>query len=217
MSSDGVPVVTRSTIAYAGYGAMPALGITIDEAGANGHVKNDCVDVTDTEPVPVTSAAPPVGVYVASAAHRSQNTVAVPYDVLAANDTFASVKPYVGFVAITAAAHAVVDIAYLAVAVTPAAARMPPGAVVVSTSTTVELSICGCGVESGVGVKEGVGEADGEFDLVPDPEGVFDIVPELLGDRENVGVGVWLVVAPELGVCVPDGVGLGDGCTTPAT
>ena len=34
-----------------------------------------------TEPVPVTIAEPPVGVYVASAAHRSQNTVPEPYVV----------------------------------------------------------------------------------------------------------------------------------------
>jgi hypothetical protein len=42
--------------------------------------------VTDT--VPDTSAAPPVGVKVASARHRSQNTVPVPYVDVAANDTF---------------------------------------------------------------------------------------------------------------------------------
>jgi hypothetical protein len=37
VSSDGVPAVTRSTIAYAGFGATPALGITI--AGLSPHVK----------------------------------------------------------------------------------------------------------------------------------------------------------------------------------
>jgi hypothetical protein len=139
--SEGEPAETRRTIAYAGYDAAPALGITI--AGDNGHVKKAAVDDTVAEPAPVTSAAPPVGVLVASAAQRSQNTVAVPYDVFAANDTFASVKPYTGLVAMTAAAHAVVVIAYLAVAET-APERAPPGAVVVSTSTAVEPPTCGC-------------------------------------------------------------------------
>jgi len=37
VSSDGVPAVTRSTIAYAEYGAAPAAGTTID--GVSGHVK----------------------------------------------------------------------------------------------------------------------------------------------------------------------------------
>ena len=138
--SEGEPADTRRTIAYAGYGAATALGTTI--AGDSGHVKKPAVDDTVAEPAPATSAAPPVGVLVASAAQRSQKTVAVPYDVFAANDTFASVKPYTGLVAMTAAAHAVVVIAYLAVAETPE--RAPPGAVVVSTSTAVEPPTCGC-------------------------------------------------------------------------
>jgi hypothetical protein len=154
-----------------------------------------------------------VGVNVASAAHRSQNTVAVPYVVLAPNDTFVSRKPYVGCGAITAAAHAVVDIVYLAVFETPE--RTPPGAVVVSTSTTVELPTCGCCVASGVGVKDGVGDDDGEFDLVPEPDGELDLVPDTLIVGERDGVGVLLVDEPVLGVGVPDGVGLGVGCTTP--
>jgi len=84
----GVPAVTRSTTAYAGYGAAAACGMTIADAGANGQLKKPAVAVTVAEPVPVTMTA--VGVYVASAAHRSQNTVAVPYDVLPANDMLAS-------------------------------------------------------------------------------------------------------------------------------
>jgi len=63
----------------------------------------------------------------------------VPYEVLAAKDTFESVSPYDGLGAITAAAHAVVDIAYLAVALTPLST--PPGALVVSTRTTVDPSV----------------------------------------------------------------------------
>jgi hypothetical protein len=140
-----------------------------------------------------------VGVNVASAAHRSQNTVAVPYDVLAPNDTFVSRKPYVGCGAITAAAHAVVDIAYLAVFETPE--RTPPGAVVVSTSTTVELPTCGCCVASGVRVNVAVGEVD--------------LVAVTLGVCVSVIDGVALPDAPELGVAVLDGVGLGVGCTIP--
>jgi len=129
----GVPAVTRSTTAYDACAPLdPACGITI--AGVSAHVKYPAVADTVAEPAPVTSAAPPVGVSVASAAHRSQNTVAVPYAVLPAKEMFDSVYPYEGFGRITAAAHLVVDIAYVAVAVTVDASRFPP-VDVVSTST----------------------------------------------------------------------------------
>ena len=145
--------------------------------GVNGHVKKPAVVVGVTLPVPVTSAAPPVGVNVASAAQRSQkNTQLPPPPVRAANDTFTNVKPYVGFGATTAAAHAVADSENCVVAPTEAAPSWPPGAVVVSTSTTVEFSTCG----------NGVAESDRVLDTVC--EGV------------KVLVGVWLVVAPVLGV-----------------
>lgn len=131
----GVPTVTRNTTAYdASAPAEPACGITI--AGVSGHVKYPLVAVTPpgTVPVPVTSAAPPVGFNVASAAHRSQDTVAVPYAVAPANEMLDSLYPYDGFGTITAAAHAVVDILYFVVAVTVDASRLRP-VLVVSTST----------------------------------------------------------------------------------
>jgi len=56
------------------------------------------------------------------------------------------------------------------------------------------------------GVADGVPEGVGEFDLVPDPDGVC----------VKVGVGVPLGRAPADGVPVCDGVWLGDACTTPA-
>ena len=82
-------------------------------------------------------------------------------------------------------------------------------------------SVCGepeSGVRgSGVGVTDGDCEIEPEVDTVPEPDGVIDTVADTLGVREYVGVGDVLAVAPELGVCVPDGVGLGVGCTTPWT
>jgi len=86
----------------------------------------------------------------------------------------------------TTAAHAVVDIAYFAVADTPLST--PPGALVVSTSTTVEPSTCGgCG------------------DTVPDTVGVTDPVP----DGVSVCEGVCDSDEPCDGVC--DGVAEFDG------
>jgi len=57
------------------------------------------------------------------------------------------------------------------------------------------------------GVADGVPEGVGEFDLVPEPDGV----------GEKVGVGVPLGSAPADGVPVCEGVGLGGGSTTPWT
>jgi hypothetical protein len=172
-----VPAVTRSTTAYAGCApADPACGITI--AGVSAHVKYPAVVVTVVDPVPVTSAAPPVGFNVASAAHRSQNTVPVPYAVLAANETFESVYPYDGFGTIAAAAHAVVDIAYLVVADTLDASTLPPGADVESASTTTEPIACGSAVCDGDGVGRGVPEMDGVAVDVPELVGLSDGVPD---------------------------------------
>jgi len=143
---------------------------------------------------------------VASAAQRSQNTVPVPYDVLAAKDTFASVNPYVGFGAMTTAAHAVKDIAYFAVADTPLST--PPGALVVSTSTTVEPSTCGCGVAGAVGVIDVVPELDGVIDAVGEGEREPVGVPLGDGDTGSVGVPVRVpdAVALDVGVALADGV-----------
>ena len=142
-----------------------------------------------------------------------------------ANETLDNVNPYDGFGAITAAAQIVCDSVSLIVAVTDAKTRLPPGDVVVSTSTTVELAVSGrqvCegdGVVNGVpemdGVPEGVPDGDGEFDLVPVCDGEFDLVPEPDPVGDKVGVGVPLGSAPADGVPVCDGDGLGDAATTP--
>jgi len=108
--------------------------------------------------------------------------------VFAAKVTFVSVYPYVGFGDITAAAHAVADIAYLGDKLTPD--KTPPGALVVSTSTTVDPSVCGGGVTDGDGVKEGVPDLDGEPDGVPDGDGVPDCVRDDDGVPDRVGVTV---------------------------
>ena len=142
---------------------------------------------------------------------------------------------------ITTAAQAVVVIVYFAVLVTPLST--PPGAEVVSTSTTVELATW----EGGVALFEGdtvgltdtvpVTELVALFDGVPDREPVD--VPELVGleVKVEVGEGVPLLLGvmvgdsdgklPAEGVPVPvpdeegvkegdtDGEGLGLGSTTP--
>jgi hypothetical protein len=63
---------------------------------------------------------------------------------------FDSVYPYEGLGEITAAGHAVVDIANLCVPDTPDST--PPGALVVSASTTVEPSVWGPGDTDADGV-----------------------------------------------------------------
>jgi hypothetical protein len=93
---------------------------------------------------------------------------------------FDSVYPYEGFGRITAAAHLVVDIAYVAVAVTVDASRFPP-VDVVSTSTYEDPTACG----------SAVGDGDAGTN-VPDVDGV------------NVGVGD--TVRLSVGVPLDDGV-----------
>ena len=142
---------------------------------------------TVTEPVPVTSTvvgSPP------AVARRSQNTVAVPYTVLAAKLTFVSVKPYSGDGVSSAAAHAVVDIAKRAVALAPLST--PPGALVVSTSTTAEPATCGAAVGKDEPLPVGVGDTD----LVPLGVGDTDVVPLGVGDfePEDDGVGDGVLV-----------------------
>jgi hypothetical protein len=166
--------------------------------------------------VPVTSAAPPVGVSVASAAHRSQNTVAVPYAVFPAKEMFDSVYPYDGFGTITAAAHLVVDIAYVAVAVTVDARRLPP-VLVVSTRTYEEPTDSRGADCDGDGVARGVPEMDGVPERVPEGVGEVDFVFEPDCVCVMLCEGVPLDDAPADDVPVCEGVWLGDGATTPAT
>jgi hypothetical protein len=97
--------------------------------------------------------------------------------------------------------------------------RTPPGAVVVSTSTTVELSTCGCCVASGVGVKDSVGDDERDGETVPLGEGDAGIVGVTDGVtvKDFDAVPVPDAAAPVLGVCVGvyDGDGVIDICTTP--
>ena len=168
--------------------------------------------------MPVTSTvvgSPP------AVALRSQNTVAVPYTVLAAKLTFVSVKPYSGDGVSSAAAHAVVDIAKRAVALAPLST--PPGALVVSTSTTAEPATCGAAVGKDEPLPVGVGDTD----LVPLGVGDTDLVPLGVGELEPVDDGVEdgeLVndcVAADDEPAEADGVALGvgdaDAATTPIT
>jgi len=191
--------VTRSTTAYAGYTAAAAAGTSI--VGVSGHVKKPATFDTVAEPVPVTSAAvgsPP------AVAHRSQKIVPVPYVVLAAKLTFDSVKPYRGDGVTRAAAHAVVAaIAYLCVPLTPL--RTPPGALVVSTRTTVEPTTCAAAVGKAVPVTVGEGDWDAVF------EGVGELVRD--GVAELVCDGVDESEEPPEGVCEFDGVCDGEGGT----
>jgi hypothetical protein len=90
---------------------------------------------TTTNPVPVTSAAPPVGLNEASAAHRSQNTVPA---VLTPKLMLEIRTPKLGLGETTTAAQAVRDMGNNTVLDTPLS--RPPGAVVVSTSTTEEFT-----------------------------------------------------------------------------
>jgi len=101
----------------------------------------------------------------------------------------------------TTANQAVVDVAKRAVLLTPLS--MPPGAVVVSTSTMVELPNCSWGVEEEEGVKVGVT--------------VVDLVAVTLGDTLGVGEGVPEGDAPGDTVPLLLGVGLGEGSTMPCT
>jgi hypothetical protein len=105
----------------------------------------------------------------------------------------------------------------------------PPGAPVVSTSTTVEPGIWGAAEAEAVGEPEGVGEPDRELEGVGKPEGELEGVREPDGELVlvplpevvpvNVGVGVPDAGAPAEGV--PEGVaellGVGEASTTPCT
>jgi len=101
----------------------------------------------------------------------------------------------------------------LVVALTPPS--WPPGALVVSMSTTDEPPVCGCGVAGGVGVKDGVPEPEGEFVRVPEPDDVAGgepvCVPVCEPDEPLLGVGVCepvIVLEPEgefVRVPEPDG------------
>ena len=145
---------------------------------------------------------------------------------LPANETFDSVYPYEGFGDITAAAHAVVVIAYLDTAVTVDASRLPPE-LVESTSTTTALADWGSGEAEGVGEIDGVPELDGETDGVTEFVGETDGVPDVDGETDGVteGDGVpsgvpdidddTVRVPDTVPLSVPDplteGVGDGDG------
>ena len=129
---------------------------------------------------------------------------------------FDSVYPYDGFGTITAAAHLVVDIAYVAVAVTVDARRLPP-VLVVSTRTYEEPTDSRGADCDGDGVARGVPEMDGVPERVPEGVGEVDFVSEPDGVGVKVGVGVPLDDAPADGVAVCDGDGLGDAATTPLT
>jgi hypothetical protein len=165
------------------------------------------VAVTAAEPVPVTIKPPVCGTKDASAPHRSQYTVATPR---AAKDTFASVYPYVGFGEKTAAAHATVLVVNLIAALTLALVSTPPGALVESTSTTVDPSTCEGGDLDGEGVKDGVPDVDGVPEGVPDEVDVRDGVPDVDGvpDRVPLTLGVALGVCVGLAPVDHDAVGL---------
>ncbi len=77
-----------------------------------------------------------------------------------------------------AAAHAVTVGENCAVLLMPAPAKLPPGALVVSTSTTVEPTTCSAAVGAAEPLREGVGEND----AVP--------LVVAVGDRDAVRVGV---------------------------
>ena len=108
-----------------------------------------------------------------------------------------------------------------------AAAKLRPGAPVVSISTYVELPVCSIGVAEGVGVTEGVPLGVSVTEGVPLGVGVPDPVP--LGEVEGVGDAVGevdgVVVADWEAPCetlavgegVGDGEGVADTKTTPCT
>ena len=129
--------------------------------------------------------------------------VAVPKLVFAAKDTLTSVKAYAADGVKTAAAHAVVVGENCAVPPTPEST--PPGALVVSMSTTDEPTTCG----AAVGIADGVPVRDTVEVRVP----VSDAVGEREGVAELVGGGVALGEVPKVGEGVGDGVGDVDGGT----
>ena len=129
--------------------------------------------------------------------------------------------------ATTNAAQAVVPIWYSSAPAefTLAAFMLPPGAVVVSTSTTVEFTSCTGDVGRGVGeaervplpvgVVDGVPLKEGVIDGVPDNVAVLDRVPDGVELDVKVGEGVDVAVPPADAVLLLVGVGLGLGSTTP--
>ena len=163
----------------------------------------------------------------ALAVHRSQKTVTdpvVPGD--RATDTLVTVKPYVGLDTTTNAAHRVADIVVSRVT-DSGPVRLPPGALVVSTSTTVEPTTWGGDEGVGDGVADDVSVGDGDVEDVPVGDGDADNVDVGLGvfvaekvaggvpDKDAPKDGVCVTVSAEVVVGVTLGVGLGDACTTP--
>jgi hypothetical protein len=104
-----------------------------------------------------------------------------------------------------------------------AAAKLRPGAPVVSISTYVELPVCTMGVAELEGVCDIVPELEEVFDGVPELEEVFDGVVELVLESVTDGV----IVTDGVAVPVPDApedkegvcerVGVAEGNTTPFT
>ena len=159
------------------------------------HVEYPAAAAVTVGTVPATIAGPEVGVNVASAGHRSHMTVPADRD---AKVRFVTRYPYDGFGTSTTAAHSVADKITRFVFETPEST--PPGALVVSASTTVEPSVCGPGVlelvgvnvDDGVavGVKDGVGDTDGVPEREGDCDGVPERVPDGVGDCDGVCVDV---------------------------
>ena len=129
--------------------------------------------------------------------------VAVPKPVFAAKDTLTSVKAYAADGVKTAAAHAMFVGENCAVPPTPEST--PPGALVVSRSTTDEPTTCGAADGSAEPLRDRVGDIEGVPLLVGDPEGVplrvgdADLVPDGVGVGERDGDGVPVCDAPAEG------------------
>lgn len=160
-------------------------------------------------------------------------------------------KPYIACGITTTPKNVVVVSAAVTgvVPISAAFAKFPPGALVVSTSTTVEFGTWGFGVEELLGVTAGVpltlgvalavpllvavpvaeeppelvsvpvgvieGVIERETLRVADGVALLEDVPDDVAVLVNVCDGVSEAEAPADGVCVPDGVGLALGSTTP--
>jgi hypothetical protein len=97
------------------------------------------------------------------------------------------------------------------------AAKLLPGAPVVSISTYVELSVCTMGVAEFDGVARGVPLMDGVPLRVPEGVPEEERVPDSVPDGVYVGVTVEESEDPPDAEAVPDGVGDGVGINTPCT
>ena len=140
--------------------------------------------------------------------------LAVPPVIPTENVAFVTRKPYVGFGTSTKAGYLVSDSVDSAdAALTPE--RSPPGALVVSTSTTDEPSVCGGGVLVALGVLLRDVDRVGVPDTVDDRDGVgigvsaADGDAETLSERDAPADGVCVSVIG--GVCVCVGVGPAEG------